>query len=266
MKTIEINTSQNVKIEYELAGLKERILASFVDLFVISFLNIIYSYFILIVFEKEFFYNDVVHSGVSLAIRLWIPIFLFLIYHFLSELLFNGQSIGKKLAKIKVVKLNGKEPSVGDCLLRSIFYLIDIIMSIGVLGSLLILSTEKKQRLGDLAANTTLVKTRFSLQFGLEEILNIHSLDNYEPTYPDVKKLTEQDMLLIKSLIMRQRKYNNKAHRDLVDKVFREMRLKIDMPHLNFIMSKAKKNGEKEHEIKISILTGLIKDYIVLTR
>lgn len=249
MKTIDITTTQKVTIEYELAGLRDRFLASLIDFMLI----VLFGGIFLLIFSEAFYDEFENNSGrAGILITFLIPLFIYLTYHFLSEFIMNGQSIGKKAVGIKVVKLNGKEATTSDYLLRAIFHFIDSLSSLFVLGSLLILSTDKNQRLGDLAANTAVIKVKFNLRFRLEDIMKINSLADYEPLYPDVRKFTEQDMLLIKSVVARQRQYNNPAHRDAVNTLVRDLMLKLDIV-----------DPPKD---KIHFLKTLIRDYIVLTR
>ena len=252
MKTIDITTTQKVTIEYELAGLRDRFLASLIDIMLIGAVVVIFSIIMSVAFFNDF-NTDASSSGQSsFLLQGLIPLFIFLTYHFLSELLMDGQSLGKKAVGIKVIKLNGKEATASDYLLRSMFHFIDSLFSLYILGALLVLSTDKNQRLGDLAANTAVIKVKFNLRFRLEDIMKINSLADYEPAYPDVRQFTEQDMLLIKSVVARQRQYNNPAHKEAVNILVRDLMLKLD------ILDPPKD--------KIHFLKNLIRDYIVLTR
>jgi len=69
----------------------------------------------------------------------------------------DGQTIGKKLVNIKVVKENGRKISFEDALLRTILRVVDGLVFY-LLGFFVILLTDKKQRLGDIAAKTIVVK------------------------------------------------------------------------------------------------------------
>ena len=70
----------------------------------------------------------------------------------------SGQTLGKKALGIKVVKETGKKLTYGDSFVRTILRIID---SIGfyILGLIVILVSQKKQRIGDLAVHTIVVKT-----------------------------------------------------------------------------------------------------------
>ncbi len=242
MRTIEITTTQNVTIEYQLAELKDRIFAYLIDWMVISGGMMIIALF----FEAALKYN--IYSGGGILLN----IVAFLLYHFMLEVSMDGQSLGKKAMGLKVVKLNGQEASVSDYLLRTVFHLLDTIFSMGTVGAILISSSNKNQRMGDITANTAVIKVRFDLQFQLDDILKINSIDNYEPTYPEVRQFNEQDMLLIKNIIARYRQYPNKAHEQILDELISTLLKKMDIL--------------ERPQNRIEFLKTLIKDYIVLTR
>jgi uncharacterized RDD family membrane protein YckC len=70
----------------------------------------------------------------------------------------SGQTIGKKVAHIKVVKDDGSKCNVGSALVRNILRIVDHLPFIYILGMILIAATNKKQRLGDMLAKTIVVK------------------------------------------------------------------------------------------------------------
>jgi len=170
----------------------------------------------------------------------------------MSEIIADGQSWGKKAMGIKVVRLDGQEPSLIDYLLRAVFLIVDVLLSVGILAALLISSSNNSQRLGDMTANTTVIRVKFGFRFRLEDILKINSLDDYEPAYPEVRRLSEKDMLLIKTIITRYRKHRNQAHREVINDLVQNLTKRLDI-------LEPPKN-------KIEFLKTLIRDYIVLTR
>ena len=70
----------------------------------------------------------------------------------------SGQTLGKRIINIKVVKADGSRCDMSSAFLRSILRIIDSLF-IGIVGIIVILTTEKKQRIGDIVANTIVVKT-----------------------------------------------------------------------------------------------------------
>lgn len=246
MKTIDISTTQNVTIEYELASLRDRFFGFFIDVMIVL---IIYSIL------ASIFSIGILEEGAGLAVNfivMLLPIGTFILYQLLSEVVADGQSWGKKAMGTKVVRLDGKEPGFSDYLLRAIFHIIDTVFSLGVVASFLISSSNKNQRLGDMTANTAVIRVKFNLRFRLEDILKINSLDDYEPTYPEVKRLSEKDMLLIKTIISRYRTHRNEAHLKVINELITNLRTQLDIA--------------EQPADKIGFLKTLIRDYIVLTR
>jgi uncharacterized RDD family membrane protein YckC len=242
MQKIDIATAQHVTIEYDLASLRDRGLAMLIDLIIIL------AFFLFLLFGA---------ARLSLPIQAliredYILIGSLFVYPFLSEVLANGQSFGKKILKIQVVRLDGKPPEFTDYLLRTVFLLTDLVLSAGILAALFINATEKRQRLGDLTANTAVIRLRPRQQLLLEDILRIESIDQYIPSFPEVKHLSEQDMLLVKSVVTRYTKYNNEAHRHVVDLTYQRI-----ASALNIL---------EEPQNKLEFLKTILRDYIVLTR
>jgi len=79
------------------------------------------------------------------------------LYFVVLETIWEGQTVGKKVLNIRVVKENGKKIKLVDSLLRNILRIIDNQIA-GVVAVLLIVFTAKRQRLGDLVAGTIVVK------------------------------------------------------------------------------------------------------------
>ena len=77
-------------------------------------------------------------------------------YPLLMEVFNHGQTLGKRLLSIQVIRLDGTEPSVSNSLTRWLLLLIDFFYFI--IGLVFIIFTKNSQRLGDLAAGTTVVK------------------------------------------------------------------------------------------------------------
>ena len=244
-KTIEIRTTQNVTIEYELAGLRERALAWMLDTAIIVF-----GYYLMIILIMLVFGGMADWWGVFFGVMVFLAYFL---YHILFEILKRGQSPGKMALGIKVVRLDGKDPEWSDVTLRALLQLVDSIFCLGIVGGLLIKTTAKAQRLGDMAANTTLIKLQSAYQaFRLADILSISSLQNYQPVYPEVRNLSERDMIFVKTALNRLSTYPNQAHEELIEDLVTRLMVLLGMEQRPFN--------------RVEFLKTLLKDYIVLTR
>ena len=189
MQKISVQTTQNVRIEYVLAGIGDRILAYLIDLLII----VAYATVLGLLFASVS-----VEPSLTIVILLALPAFM---YHLLCETLLDGQSVGKRQMKIKVVKLDGSSPGLGAYLMRWILRLIDMNIFGGGIAVLCIAITTRDQRLGDLAAGTTVVKVK-----GQETTPVFATDEDYQPTFQEVTRLTDADIDTIQRVI--------KAHRD----------------------------------------------------
>lgn len=245
MQTIDIRTSQNVTIEYELANLRERILAFIIDGLIIAVIDLIIVFLFLPIFGR----GGNLFGNVFFQL---LPIITLLLYQFLCELLLDGQSWGKKAIGIKVVRIDGRQAGLADYLIRMIFLIIDVVFGFGVPAAVLIATSAKNQRLGDMTAHTTVVRLRNRIHFQLDDILNIESMAGYEPTFPQVRSLGEEDMLIIKSCLNRYRTYKNDAHKLVLTELADHLRSVLVL--------------ERTEQTDEAFLKTLLRDYIVLTR
>ncbi|MCO4292890.1 RDD family protein [Solitalea sp. MAHUQ-68] len=192
---ITIQTAQNVQLNYELASVGDRILATLIDSLVLM------AYFLILV---VIFASLGTEPGTALIILLALPLML---YHLAMEIYFNGQTIGKRSMHIQVLKLDGSTPSISDYLLRWMFRLLEISATSGGLALITILVNGRSQRIGDIAAGTTVVK--FVNRDEFEDIPLTKVNPNYKVNFPEVATLTDHDITLVQKIINRSLKANN---------------------------------------------------------
>ncbi|WP_207434164.1 RDD family protein [Sabulibacter ruber] len=201
MDTIKIKTTQNVEVEYPIASIGDRILAYLIDSVVLG------GWILVCFFAIAFLVSSSPGNTVLTVILGVIAAIPFLFYHPICEIFLNGQSIGKRAKDIKVIKLNGQSPSVGDYLLRWLLRILDITFY-GLVAIVTIAVNGKGQRLGDLAAGTcvirtTAVKRRNPFQVKLEE--------DYVIVFPEVSVLSDKDMALIRKLLAKAIEHKNEV-------------------------------------------------------
>lgn len=212
----KFTTSQNIEIKLELAGLGDRILAFLIDALIMA------SYVMLVA--------AIVPTSEPFFIILTLPI---LFYFLLFEIFTNGQSPGKKVREIKVVKLNGGSPTIYNYLLRWVLLPIDILLY-GSVAILCIIVTKNGQRLGDLAAGTTVIKQRRSV--AIADIASIKKSLNHTVTYPQVKRLNDKQAELIRrTLTMRRDGLNETAADEVALKTKKFLQIETDTPNVKFL-------------------------------
>jgi len=193
MSNLYITTTQNVKLFFTPASVGERILAYLAD----SLIKIAYSVVVYILCSQIFNLKDLSHDN-ELLLLAYVCIFSLplIFYTLVFETLMEGQTLGKKLLKIRVVKIDGYQAGFFDFLVRWIFLLVDITLGFPGLVSLVI--TKHTQRIGDLAAGTAVISEKSKYNISHTILMDVD--DQYKPYFSQNQILlfSDNDMRIIK--------------------------------------------------------------------
>lgn len=234
MQNLIVETGQNVIIKQEVANVGERIAAQLLDYV------IIFSYFIVIsvISDNIFHWSD---GDVFLVIA-FIPVFF---YSVLSETFMQGQSLGKKALKIKVVKVDGAQATIGSYIVRWLFRLVDVNIFYGLIAIITIAVNGKGQRLGDIVAKTSVISLKRTKK--IDDTIYVEIPDNYSLIYPEVDVLNDADIKTIKDVIKQYKK-------DVTGPIGTSMLKKT-------VEAIKKKTGIITNEIPLKFLENVLKDY-----
>jgi uncharacterized RDD family membrane protein YckC len=232
MLHVKLDTGFNIEVEFTLPAFFKRFLAWIIDLVIMIAYYMILSRVL----------NELL--GISWERREWLVVVFGLpplFYHLLCEIFLNGQSVGKKAMRIKVISADGGQPSISQYLIRWVFRMVDlpwwILPSIGysampwwtsvfIFGGLAcILITPYSQRIGDLVAGTILIDTRTRTSW--EDTVFTELSDNYRPRYPQVMQLSDKDINTLKSII---NSVSKSGDYDLSMRIAERIRSKLDLP------------------------------------
>ena len=230
MSVINIETTQNVTIDYQLAGLGSRILAYLIDFLVL------FAYILLVIFLATAV-SDYMNADLFAFFQICLIALPFVFYDLICEVFFNGQSVGKRSMGIKVVKIDGSKPSVGAYLIRWATRLFEgFIFFYGLVPVISIAVSEKGQRLGDMMAGTTVIRTNKTKKIYRNPLDMAQEKEDYTARYPEAINLTDYDVRIIKEAI-RAYKFNNK--REPIDAVTQKVEeilsVKCNEPPIQFL-------------------------------
>jgi len=136
----------------------------------------------------------------------------------------NGQSIGKRIMRIRVVNENGGQPAIGQYVIRwlirtsdymvvaillfapvaaasgDLSYLWKIGIPLGLLFTdLILLNSKKQQRLGDLLAHTLVISAAEKRM--ISDTVFLEVANTYIPSFPQVMQLSDRDINALKGII-----------------------------------------------------------------
>jgi uncharacterized RDD family membrane protein YckC len=158
-RSATIITPENIPLELELAGLGTRVLALFIDIFCFGVLIIAYISTVIAL-------GAVVGSEIG-NVLIYLGMFLLVFGYFIFfEVLWNGQSLGKRIMNIRVIRDGGYPITFYASVIRNLIRVADF-LPIGVPflpGALSVFFHPQYKRLGDMLAGTLVVKEPQSAQ------------------------------------------------------------------------------------------------------
>ncbi|WNJ21370.1 RDD family protein [Pontibacter sp. G13] len=208
MKTILIPTSQNIELEYPIAGVLPRVAASLIDLTVLILYYLIVFVGIWTAASGESFWSKLMRDGLEVNDTLFVLHFIstlpILCYSLICEGFFNGKTLGKWIMKLKVIKLDGSSPSWTDYMIRWSLRTVDVWLSSifvfpGLVGLITMGVNKNGQRLGDILAGTTVVKLKLVTSFG--DTIFMETDEEYEMVFPEIRNLSDRDVAILKEVL-----------------------------------------------------------------
>ena len=196
--SVVIETPENISFQYELAGPGTRMVAYLIDfLIVVVGLTIIlalygYASALIASLNHTAPFNDVVNAIIGGIISLIFPLGG---YWTLFELLWSGQTPGKRIMGIRVIQFNGLPVNFPALRIRNLFRLTDAFFPFQyAVGFGMLIFTQHTQRLGDLVAGTLVVKEKKAIEASrFRWKKKVEPLDEYQIAI----KLTEQEFNFI---------------------------------------------------------------------
>lgn len=188
--TLDVATPERVAVELPIAGVGSRAIAYLIDV------GLLFLVGIALYFAFTFLVPDPVNAvlGLSRAVKIVGAVILFgalWIYWTVFEVLWHGQTIGKRLVKIRVVRLDGSPVTAVDSAIRNLLRLVDFFPACYPVGLVTMLFDPKHRRVGDLVAGTVLVR---------EEAID---LSRFETTAPAGQALSNVDLDVVTDFLRR---------------------------------------------------------------
>ncbi len=201
-RTLEVRTPESIAFSYDLAGLGSRFLALLVDQTIqIVTLAAILVGIVLAASSVGKYVKPILSQQVAQSIGIAIVItVLFVVlfgYFIVFEALWNGQTPGKKLLGIRVVRDGGYPIDFGASLIRNLIRVGEQLIGYYILAAISALISPENKRLGDLAAGTIVVRdARLAAP-------RAPSAREAEPAYASTAYLNGEERVLIKRFLER---------------------------------------------------------------
>ncbi|MDO7885461.1 RDD family protein [Hymenobacter cheonanensis] len=236
MASIRIHTTQNVTLQYEVASVGDRLAAALLDYLVLLAYGVLLTVLVRAAGDGDSHainYSDPAELvGVALAALMLSP---FIFYFLACEIFFNGQTLGKKARHLRVMRLNGTPPRLGDYFLRWLLRPIEIIATAGGLAAVVVLLNGRGQRLGDLLAGTTVLSLRpRTTPRAPEDTVPA----GYQPVFEQAAQLSDHDVALLRQLLRHsQRRQDHVLLHETALKTKQLLGISSDLPNEAFLQT-----------------------------
>jgi uncharacterized RDD family membrane protein YckC len=233
---ITFQTPESVELEFTLAGIGNRALALIIDYLLLGLALLVF-FITWAFFSIQLF--DVINKifANSHNLGLWLFAILFITgfsiyagYFVLFETIWQGQTPGKRFAKIRVVRDDGRPIGLQQATLRSLLRPFDESLFI---GAFLIMFTRSEKRLGDLAAGTIVIQTQTSTASASLKISEqAKTLYEYLLQITDLSPLLPDDFAIIREYLQRRGAMSAKARTALAQQLAQQVKAIIDLDKL----------------------------------
>ena len=258
MAVIKVPTNFNIDVEFEIPEFYRRLISLLIDVIIEIFYYWIASEIYYDIKNKSSMDLDSRYNLQAIGLLLMLPLFL---YHLVLEITMNGQSIGKRIMGIRVVNNIGGRPGISQFFIRWLLRVSDwlIVYIIIILASnqdftrnpenafmifaafgflitdiVLVISSKRGQRLGDILAKTILIS--INTKRNIEDTVFVDVADNYVPSFPQIMQLNDKDINAIKSILetaLRKGDYN--IAETASTKIKKHLRIESSMSPFDFL-------------------------------
>jgi uncharacterized RDD family membrane protein YckC len=232
-KHIKLLTPESIELEFVLAGIGSRALALLIDYCVLALCQALFWTLLGVFSEQLVNYLGAFNINYS-SLTLWIMAIallgsfgIYAGYFVFFEVMWQGQSPGKRLAKIRVIRDDGKPVGLAQATLRALLRPIDDIFFI---GAFFIFFSRQEKRLGDWVAGTLVVQNappQTHKQLSISEASQ--QLATQLPEITDLTQLRPDDFAVISEYLHRRHFMTSKARSDLSLKLAQEIRAIIQL-------------------------------------
>lgn len=225
-----IDTPEQINVAFDVAGLGSRILAALVDHLIIAVLFSLGGCLLLFAVDWLGFDLDQTLMLIAIAaIAVWLVV---CGYFMFFETIWNGQTPGKRLLGLRMVRVGGRPLGFVASALRNFIRLIDFLPVFYALGLVVMFVDRRSRRLGDIAAGALAVRERGALT--LESLTRVDAQPPLPPardvTIPNLQVLRREDYDLVVEFLQRRRALNPEVRRRLARQLVRGLEQRLGVP------------------------------------
>jgi uncharacterized RDD family membrane protein YckC len=231
-ETLDIQTPENVAFGYQVAGIGSRFLATLLDTFLIFLLQIVVILVFILILSSFDLLGETIAAWVYAVLGI-VGFIFFWGYYIFFEMLWNGQTPGKRWVGLRVIRTDGTPITLSESFIRNLTRLVDFLPAMYGIGIISMFLDKQSRRLGDLAAGTLVVHDRapISIQaLSVKRTVNF-SMQGFKPVSLDgfpLERLTNDDLALIEDFLLRREQLTHRQ--TLANQILNTLHTRLGLP------------------------------------
>jgi uncharacterized RDD family membrane protein YckC len=232
---LTIETPEQTALDFVIAGIGSRFVAVLIDILIQTAVFLVFGVFgFFIVADFAIAMPKAGMWGVAVMILFYFVMWFG--YYAIFEIVWNGQSPGKRITKIRVIKDSGRPLTPAETIGRNLMRIVDWLPSLYAVGIVTMLMNKKNKRLGDLLVGALVVReaTLADLRPTWQTVE-----DPFLATLPlyGANQLTPDESALIESFLQRRLDLEPVVRFRTADDILRRLAPKLTIPPDNTISS-----------------------------
>ncbi len=228
MQDLSLYSSEKIYYSYRLSGLGSRFIGLLLDTLILGVVYLVLGGFTAAMVGV---FGDMLSETLIIVLVAVVLILYFLVsfgYFIFFETLWNGQTPGKRAAGLRVVRKTGEAVTFGNVLVRNLMRIVDALPAGNAAGMIAILFSENCQRVGDMAADTVVVREKNTDEPVLIESFSVDQ-EMAERLRPAIHLVDERDFNLIRDFFARMSGLRPEAADTVAEKIARGLAGKLGL-------------------------------------
>lgn len=250
-RNVSVRTPESIAFYYELAGLGSRFLAVAVD----GFIQTLAVVAILLLFAwaapgaaaigRALGMRDATIEAVQFATTIILIFLAFFGYFVAFETYWNGQTPGKRIIGIRVVRDGGYPVAFMDSVIRNLVRIVEA--ALGYIPSIIsALVSSQNKRLGDLAAGTIVVRDRAFEVADASAWMSGDEPAEPAPLIPGVDRISDDELALVERYVVRSHLLDPRAAAETARRIAAAVRPKLGPEAADY----------SDHDLLVRIASG----------
>lgn len=229
---LKIDTPENVTFDYDISGIGSRFLAALIDTALIILLQVVVIGSVVVIANLTV--NNVTETLAAwlLAAAGLISFVFFWGYYIFFEILWNGQTPGKRRIGLRVIRADGTPVGASEVVIRNLVRIIDFLPTAYGIGVVTMFINPSSRRVGDLAAGTVVVHDRAKSLGDLSPVrLSTLAVPGKQASLPadfPVDQVSEHELHVIEEFLSRRSGLNNRG--TLALHILTSIRIRLGLP------------------------------------